>query len=79
MQAKPALIFIFSIITACLSIYRIFVKAIGSSKSADNLINNSHLLSSQILLLDYSFWMWTILAWISVYLLIKNYLILNTH
>lgn len=63
MPYKSALKIIISIIVVCLSVYNIFVLAMTPSSS--------------FLMLNYYFWFWTILAWISVYLIIRNYLVLS--
>jgi len=65
MQIKPALIFALSLLVAFFSMYKIYVKAITSHDS------------SALLMFDYSFWLWTILAWISAFLFIKSYLVLK--
>lgn len=62
MPVKSVFTIILSAIVVCLSVYNLFSLAITGS--------------SAFLMLDYYFWLWTMLAWVSMYLIIKNYLVL---
>lgn len=77
MPVKSALVFIVSVLTACFSVYHIFAVSLGSARSSARFMNDAISESSGILLLDPMFWFWVVLAWVSAYLLIKNYIILS--
>lgn len=79
MPTWPLLICFSSIIAACVSIYHIFMLMIGSLKLPKDITHHTISEPSLFLIFDYSFWFWTILAWLSTYLLIKNIIRLETY
>jgi hypothetical protein len=62
-----------SIFSGCYSIYQIFLKVVQAAKPPEDITS----VTTSFLILDYSFWMWSVLAWVSAYLLIKNFIILR--
>jgi hypothetical protein len=77
MPVRPALLFVVSVLTACFSVYHIFALTLGFTQSAERVVNGVISESSGVLLLNYTFWFWVFLVWVSAYLLIKNYIILS--
>jgi len=79
MSVKPIFIIFFSLLTAIYSIIHIYQLAVPSSQYAEKIMmENAITDSTSLLIFNFSFWFWTILAWISAYLLIRSYLFLTS-
>lgn len=67
MPARSIFLFFISMLAACFAVYHIFAIALRVTPST----------GQGGLLLNASFWFWVLLAWVSAYLLIRNYIILS--
>lgn len=79
MLARPILIIIVSLITAIYAVINIYRIAIYSIHHAESMLKHQIVDSTPFLILNPVFWFWTVLAWLSAYLLIKNYLVIHEH
>lgn len=77
MPVRPIFIICLSFISAIYSVIHIYRLAVPSFRYTESLLANSISETPPTLILDPVFWFWTILAWISAYFLIRNYLILR--
>jgi hypothetical protein len=75
MPVRPIVVMFISFVAALYSVIHIFRLAVPSIQYVEGKLVSS--MSEPMLILDPSFWFWTILSWLSAYFLIKNYIILQ--
>lgn len=77
MLNKPKICIISSLCTAILAIYHIYKLAIESVWINDQAIDDAAVHAKPFFILDASFWFWTMIAWISAFVLIRSYISLS--
>jgi hypothetical protein len=77
MPVRQIFVIVCSLVTAIYSIIQIYKIALRSLSAMDELLASAVSESPSLLILDPIFWLWTIIAWISSFFLIRNYLILH--